>query len=419
MFIAYAMAEAYGGRWSPDRELAALKLIKADKRFVISSVDRKTFVGLSQLVDAAETQQALDTAKAAAAGDAGQTTLDQVVDENGAAAASAAEAPAKTLGEHVKDAKGRPKAIAWPHDVGSHVLLITDGHPPSKATIRNIHRSGEVELYDLNMQNGGTTDGVPAYRIGRDLDMEGELQSLRDRLAMEKRHTARSKQLAELYAAQELTEKELAQSLKEHREQMAETARTLAEHARTDPGQKTIFDAGVDKAEAPKPRQARKDAKPSPAEDKLADAPKTKNEVYSDVDEIELTVAQIEASRFEQSTASTGKPQKVHPVAPTYDGESHGPCVLVDVQDGVAVLLPVLTKAEWQDTMAEKYGQPAKLPSDERLAPLAAGGRWCGIPVKVGRATCYLGSSERAVLVRIAESANAEKPTGKEAAAGR
>jgi hypothetical protein len=421
--VRVAIAKVYGGTCDAARELESLKLIKADERFAIARTgpDGTNYVSLIE--------------KSSDLLNVDLSLRDAAARLDGAAGAEQSPAPekTKTLGEHVADAKARPKRVSWSVDVGSHVLLLTDGYPPKRAQIRNIDTKGGISLYDLKLIDGGEINGVEAFRIGRDLEAEGELQSLRERLAMEKRHRERGKHLADLYAQQQATEKELAESLSDHRKNMAETARKLADHARTDPGQTDLRDivgdgsAGAPAADGAAGRGKKMATKPAAGEDKLADQPPAAAPASGDkpqeLDALELTLDQVEASRFDQGTASTGKPQQVKPCHPAYDGDGYGPHVLVDVQGEVAVLVPVLSKDEWMDGMAERYGKPLKVPNGERSAQLAAGGRWCGLPVRIGRATAWLGDEKCALLVQLPPKQLGDQPaaaaaTGKDAAAG-
>jgi hypothetical protein len=394
--VAQAVTKAYGGLWTPDRELSVLRLIKADARFALApgKAPGVTLVGL--------------VANASA-------------EASTAASEPAAEPAAKTLGEHVAAAKGSPNRISWPVELGSSVLLLTDGHPPKKAIIRNIANHGGFTLYDLNLGGaGGTVDGVPASRIGRDLDAEGEVERWRMRCRALERFCDKGASLAQKIVERGAVARQLAEALLKEKHAIAELEQQLAEHSRAEPGQTDLRDVVGDGAAAAAPapsRGAKMKAPPAAAEDKLA-AKKPAAEAHAD-DAVELaavglTVEEIEDARFEQGTASTGKPQQVKPVK--IKGQAW---VAVDAQRGCAVLLRVHDKAEWK---AAGYGKPLALPSDTQPKQLAEGGRWCGVPVKVGRATCWLGATRFALLVRLPPKQLAAEPetkaTGKEAAAG-
>lgn len=392
----------YAGDWTPKRELVLLKAIKADGRFVIEPAGKHKLVGIRW------------SAPAAAGAAPAPTTPP-----------AAAEPPAKTLGEHVADQKGRPQRIAWPHDVGSRVLLLTPGYDPRKARIRNIADHGSYCLYDLDVEHGGTCDQTPADRIGRDIEAGDEVERLKLRIGALERHADRSAELAQAHVTMAATEHKLAEQLKEHRAAMAKVADQLAEHARSEPGQTDLRDivGSGEPAAAPAPKEEAKKrgkkmaAKPAAAEDKLADAPPTGPLLAFAVDlhALGLTVDQLLAARFERATASTGKPQQVKPV----ELSSGRKYVVSDVQAGVAVLLPVISKKDWAEIEAPILGQPMDLPSSKQSERLAKRGALCGMPVKVGRATCYLGEDSGAVLVRLpAEEAAGAKPIGKDAAAG-
>lgn len=419
--LQYAIVTTYGDAWTPERELDVLQLLKDDGRFVVATRDHQNVVSL------------------ASAGPQ-QSTLDKIlerVDE------VLAEKPAPTLGDAVEKAKRQTQRIAWPHQIGSSVLLLTDGYEPSKGQLRNIHDHGAYVLYDLNI-DGGVIEGVPASRIGRDLDAEGEIAQMRKHIALLERHRARGRELAQQHVEMIAEDKRMAEVLKKHRERTQEVASELADHARADSEngdavQTDLRDVVNEPAPGPS-RGAKLAAPPAAAEDKLADAPAAPAEepvaVEKDpmpqteagvmtLEQADLSFEELMASRFEQATSSTGKPQVVKPITPmvnTADGDfpSHGAHVVVDVQDGKAVLVAVYGKAEWKKVMAYEFGEPLTLPFEEQSEQLAKGGRWCGIPVKVGRATCYLGAEQHALLVRLPpEEAEPEKLTGKDAAAGR
>jgi hypothetical protein len=314
----------------------------------------------------------------------------------------------KTLGEHVADAEGRVQKIPWKHDIGSSVLLLTEGQPPRKAVIRNIADQGAFAHYDLNLgADGGTVDGVEAWRIGRDLDAEGELAQLRDHLALLQRHNDRAKELAQKHVEMEAEERRLAEVLSTHRKSMHECAAKLAQHVRSDPGQTDLRDV-VGEAEYPA------------GEGKPAAGAIATRVAAGDVIELADLPFGFDALRSARldATASTGKPQRIVPAA--INGADF---VLADVQDGVAVLLPVLTEKEWfGGPPFEKYGPAKDLPSDD-VERLAAGGKLNGCPVKVGRSTRYIGDEASALLVRLpADLAGAGDDevlfSGKDAAAG-
>lgn len=392
--------DMYGGDWTPDRELSVLRLIKADDRFVLVPRGGINQVGLI----------------GADAEPATATVADPVPE-------TPAAEPVKTLGEHVADAEARPTRVTWHVDVGSSVLLLTPGYPPKKATIRNIRTSGSLVEYDLNTENGGTCDGVLADRIGRDLDAEGEVADLRLRCAALQRHIDEGAELAQKLAGMQAHERKLVDMLKEHRKSMEEVVTAMAAHAVSDAGQTDLRDM-VGDTERPT-RFERIASKPGPVKgqepaaapaDGLATEAERSATVELSLSDVGLDVDDLHASRVEQATASTGKPQQIKPVVATYDDTAGSEYALVDVQEGRAVLLPVLGKVEWKADMAKTYGKPMALPSDAQSEALAKGGRWCGFPVRVGRATCWLGCADAALLVRLPEPE--AKPVGKEAAAG-
>ncbi len=404
--VKVAILHLYQGEWDTERELSVLKLIKADDRFVLTGANGINMVGLAGAVNAAA-----PTADAALAAEQ--------------PAAPAAE-PVKTIAEHVADAQARPTRVTWPVDIGSSVLLLTDGQPPRKVQIRNIHNGTGLATYDLITDNGGTIDGVLPDRIGRDLDAEGELAVMRAHILVLEHHQKQGKEIAQKHIEMQATEKRLAETLSKHRKAMDEVAAQLAEHARAEPGQQDLREVVGDGSPSRGEKMA---SEPSAAEDKLADAPadaaaptKTGDWTLEDVD---LQMEDLEAARVEQATASTGKPQKIVPVGLPIDPDSdfRSPYALVDVQNGRAVLVPVFAKDEWKSSgMQKTHGKPMALPSDTPTEALALGGRWCGFPVKVGRATCWLGSEGAAVLIVLPPKQHGDEPApaavGKDAAAG-
>lgn len=315
----------------------------------------------------------------------------------------------KTIGEHVAEAQSRPSKIPWPHDVGSHVLLLTDGHPSKKARLRNIHDHGGYAHYSLVLEDGGEINDVEAWRIGRDIDAEGELAQLRERLALEARHRERGREMAQKHFEMEAEDRRLAEVHAAHRTSMRALAAKLAEHVRTDPGQTDLRDiVGEEKPEYPIPEGMNPN---------LAIADRIRAGDVVELADLLVSFDQLRAARIDQGTASTGKPQQVKPVT-VLEHEY----LLADVQQGIAVLLPVLTKDEWAAAMVEKFGPPRDLPSDYNHG-LAMGGRLNGCPVKVGRSTRYLGDEASALLIRVpaelaAAAADEPPASGKDAAAG-
>lgn len=334
------------------------------------------------------------------------------VQQDEAQAARVADANAridKTLGEHVAEAQGRAQKIPWKHDIGSSVLLLTEGQPPRKAVIRNITDQGAFAHYDLNLGgDGGTVDGVEAWRIGRDLDAEGRLEQVSQRLALHERHHQRGAELSQRYLEQRAEEARLAEVLSKHKKKIQETVEDLAEHNRKDPNQLELQDAIA--SEAPGEYAAGQPAATTISTRVAA----------GDVIELAALPFGFDALRSARldATASTGKPQRIVPAA--INGADF---VLADVQNGVAVLLPVLSEKEWfGGPPFEKYGPAKDLPSDD-VERLAAGGKLNGCPVKVGRSTRYIGDEASALLVRLpadlANSGDADPaPSGKDAAAG-
>jgi hypothetical protein len=418
LLVRAVIETVYGGPCAPDRELATLRLLKEDERFTITAgTGGVNKVGLAVNAGA-----------------------DQVNAEAPAVNEPAAAAPAKTLGDHVAEADGRPQRILWPHRLGSSVLLLTDGQPPKRALIRNIHDHGAFVLYDLTIEAGGTIDGLPAHRIGRDLDREGELADLRIENAALRRHAEKGAELAQRHIQMAAVERQLAEALKKHRENMEAVVSQLEEHARSEPGQTDLRDVVGESAPPAPSRGAKLKAPPAPAEDKLADqppaaaaasaaepaappaalAPKSIAERVAaddlfDLDEFELTLEQLLAATVNQSTASTGKPQTIKPVDLGTDLGAH---VVAAAINGVAILLPVYTKAQWKAEMSA-LGAPLALPSDEVPERLRAAGHLTGLPVRVGRAVLYVGAEVDAVLLRLPPAdAPPEKLTGKDAAAG-
>lgn len=337
------------------------------------------------------------------------------VQEDAAQAARVADAnaridQAKTLGEHVEDAQDRAQKIPWKVDIGSSVLLLSHaGNQTQKAIIRNIHDHGAYALYDLNLSSGGTIDGLPAHQIGRDLDAEGELAGLRERLALEARHRERGREMAQKHFEMEAEDRRLAEVHAAHRTAMRALAAKLAEHVRTDPGQTDIRDiVGEGKPEYPKGAD-------TPAGSAIA-ARVAAGDVI-ELKDLAFGFEALRSARFD-ATASTGKPQRIVPAS-----INESDYVLADVQGRVAVLLPVLTEKEWfGGPPFEKYGPAKELPSDD-VQRLAAGGKLNGCPVKVGRSTRYIGDEASALLIRLpaelAAAGDAEPaPSGKDAAAG-
>jgi hypothetical protein len=404
-----AVAKAYGGTCMPDRELSTLKIVKDDDRFVIERTpDGVNRIGLVNVVAKAVTGTALMVTK-------GQTTE----------TSNAAAAPTKTLGEHVAAAKGGPQRITWNADIGSSVLLLTEGQPPRKALIRNIANHGAFALYDLNLGGaGGTIDGVPASRIGRDLDAEGEVERWRMRCQALERHCDKGETLSQKIAERGAVARQLADALLKEKHAISELEQQLAEHWRAEPGQTDLRDLVGDGAPAkPAPGPARGEkmkAPPAAAEDKLADAPPAPKGARDVVElkEVGLTMEQLQASAVNQATASTGKPQQVKPVKPKGLGDH----VLGHVQKGVAVLLPLYSKEEWAADAQEVFGFPRALPDAEFPERLAKGGKLNGLPVRVGRAARFVGPEANALLVRVPPLQLATppeaKPVGKDAAAG-
>jgi hypothetical protein len=404
--VRVAVTGAYGQPVDAAGELSSLRLIKGDTRFRIVAGSGGNSVGLVARAGAPEVQ----------------TTLADIGAKIDAALAPPAAAPA-TLGEHVAAAKGRPQRITWPHDTGTSVLLLTKGHPPRKAVIRNIHDHGGYVLYDLNVGEG-TCDGVPADRIGRDLDAEGEVAQLRLHIAVLERHRDRGIAIAQRRVEMAKTELTMAEALSKHRKSMAEVDEQLAEHARCEPGQQDIRDVVGDGTEGKPKRGEKMAAKPSAKEDKLAAAAPPAPAALSTV-ELEATGWSIDdllAARFNRSTASTGKPQQVKPVFRKRADGTADAFVVVDVERGVAALLPLWTKEQWAKTQQPSYGYPLELPTTKVPDRLSKGGALNGTPVRVKRATCYLGGDADALLVRLpaAEAAGAEpaRASGKDAAAG-
>jgi hypothetical protein len=405
-----AMVAAYGGKCDPDRELATLRIVKDDDRFVIErshpGINR---IGLVNMVAEISTRTLIKRLP-------GTTTE-----------TSNAAAPAKTLGEHVATAKASAQHIPWKHGIGSSVMLLTEGQPPKRATIRNIQSHGAFGLYDLNLGGaGGTIDGVPANRIGRDLDAEGELADLRIENAALRRHADKGAEIAQKHIQMAAVERQMAEVLKKHREAMEAVASQLEEHARSEPGQQDLRDVvgdGTPAKPAPGPSRGEKlKAPPKASEDKLAAAgdPPTPPAARGviELDATGVTMDQLQAAAVNQATASTGKPQQVKPVKP----KGLGAHVLGHVQDGVAVLLPLYSKDEWAKGWQALYGVPLDLPTVNTPERLAKGGKLNGTPVRVGRATLYVGAEKNALLVRLPPLQLAPEPetkaVGKEAAAG-
>jgi len=427
-----AILHLYGGEWTPDRELAVLRLIKADDRFVIVDRDRVNLVGLIASVAHTEHREAL----AAEAQPSGESIAPEPDTASGDGVSEPAE---KTLGDHVAEAQASPKRIAWPHDVGSSVLLLTDGHPPKKAIIRNIADHGSFVLYDLATETGSTLDGVPANRIARDLDAEGEMAQMRMRMAALQRHIDHGAALAQKHVEMAATERRLAENLSEHRKAMAKLAEELAEHARSEPGQTDLRDVvgegGPSRGEkmASEPTDAedllRREDAPAASAGSRKDAPAaTATDAEHDqasgiqsLEQLGVTLDQVEAAAFNRATASTGKPQQVAPVAPR--GASFARYLATDVANGIATLLPIVSAKEWASEWGDIIGKPRSLESDEPHPGLAAGGALCGIPVKVGRALAFIGPESAALLVRLPAKRLGDEPepaasVGKDAAAG-
>jgi hypothetical protein len=424
--LALAIVEVYGGAWSPDRELSVLKILKDDDRFIIQQRERRSMVGL--VADAAP---AVDEPPELTSDHIG-TVADAVgaaaaAAENTAAAAStdagaleramgyAGREPGLTLGEALEQTQNRPTRIGWKVDVGSHVLFLTEGHPPKKATIRNIHEHGSFALYDLNTSEGGVVNEVEAYRIGRDTDAEGELEALRLENAALRRHHDEGAALAQKLVGMQAEERRQAEALSKHRKAIEAVQEEIAEHARAEPGQQDLRDlpdvGDTEKAaRAPAPDAA--DPTPEyPIAAGAAPATSVAERIAAgdvlELSELTCSLDDLHAARLERATFSTGKPQKVKPV------DIGGGFILADVQDGVAVLLPVVPKEDWQDA----WGVRMDLPSEGTLL--------VGTPVKVGRSLRWIGPNDEALLVRLpaemppAADAGADAPpSGKDAAAG-
>lgn len=394
-----AICKLHGGDWTPDRELSVLKMIKGDERFVITGAKGDNLVEL--------------------AGAASVVTVTQ------ATQAPPAE-PAKTLGEHVADAQGRPQKIPWTHKLGSSVLYLSAGGGAVKARIKNIADHGAYAHYDLVLEAGlGEIDGVEAWKIGRDLSAEGEMAEKDEHIALLERHRLRGRDMAQRHAEMAVEEKRLAEVLSKHRKGMDELVAKMVAHNRAEPGQTDLLDIVGDGAQPGPSRGEKMASEPSAHEDKLAegaaiaDGPKrtiAERVAAGDVlvlEETGLSIDQLLAASFNQATASTGKPQKLKPVDL---GADLGPHVVGDTQDGIAVLLALHTKAQWQGEMQDTYGFPLDVPSQDAPSRLLAGGRLTGQPVRVGRGVCYVGHEADAVLVRLPPEE--AKPSGKDAAAG-
>lgn len=327
----------------------------------------------------------------------------------------------RTLGEHVATAKAAGGRIPWPVDVGYSVMLLTPGYPPRRARIRNIHNHGTYALYDLVHENGGTIDGVGAERIGPDLEADARFEHVSMRLAALERHVEHGAAIAMRIADMEAVERKLADNLKKHREELEKVRLEQTAHARAEPGQTDIRDVVGHGEEPPKPsRKARKDSEPTPREDAFAgdEAEKDKATGIQTLEQLGVTLDQLQAAAFNRSTSSTGKPQQVKPVVVA--GIAY---LVTDSTNGIATLLPIADAEIWDDRWAEVYGEPRKLESQEPSAELAAGGALCGVPVKLGRAKAFIGPEEHALLVRLPDAKQlGDEPearaSGKEAAAG-
>lgn len=437
------VTNAYGGDCDAQRELAFLRQMKADGRFEISGASNENYVALIgapvQLNDPGAAADGTSTVVVDLPKDEQQepkaapdeTAAVFGVDPAVAGADQTVEVPTKSLGEMMKESLEHAK-LPYPVSAGTPVILVTEGSADSPAKIKAIHDHGASFTYDLLMPDGGTIDGVPARRIKADPEIERFYGDQALHLQLLEKHQEKGRELAQRHAKAIEVENRLAKELASHREDIKEMALAMANHLRADPYQLELEDLMGGKPGKQQTIRMTPPAAP-PAAAEAPPAPK----VVDDVPELQRRIAagdvisdqHLVDQRLDEliaaalpANASTGKPPKLVPLA--YEGQR---LVLVDVQDGVAVLLPVLSAMEWAN-LEDEFGPKRATPGEQQTAQQAKGGKHCGMPVKVGRSTVYLAPEKDALLLRVPPAlqifgaepamAAAGAACGKDAAAG-
>ncbi len=358
--------------------LKFMKQIKADGRLQVEQVDDAHMVFLAGDLKLS--------------GGSEQPDVDQTNDAPALHEEPSSEkAETKTIGEHVKDAKGRPTRLQFEHGIGTWVK--SEFGP---AQITNMHTKGSVTLYDLKTEGGKKLKEVPAFEIEKLSDQESK--AIHDEAKFLKliKHNEDGQHLAQMLAKEQAEEVEQAGELKATRKRIDKLREQIDAHLCGVPlDDQMKIDMTKDDGTA----AVSSPSAPSTAAERLLGR-------ISGKDVLTLTDDNQPWDKMKAATlkaeASNGKPQKIVPLTIS---QAPGNWVCVDLQDGVAVLLKALTHQEWNDTYREKFGKVRDLPNDKQDHKAEAGGPLTGCPVKVSRATLYLAPLDDALLLELPKAA--------------
>ncbi len=377
--------------------LGFLKQAKADGRLQIIPVDDVTMITLGGDLKLSGSPEQEDPAA--------EPQAEVIPFPKKDAAEKAEKAEVKTIEQHFIDAQGRQTKLPFPHDVGTWVLLLKDTKP---GRILNMHQSGTIILYDLKLEDGTTMKAIPAFEIEELSKSDAARIKAEEHNRALQGHADRGAKLAKRkfeIMAQEVADSE---ALKATRKRLKGIEEKIDQHMGMlpDNGQQEL-DLDVEEDDGVGEITAAGEAPIAPA------APTTAQERLigrlAGKDTLELTGDNQPWDKLGDATLkaedSTGKPPQVEPLTIK---QAPGKWVCVDMQDGVAVLLPALTRDEYKAKYQERFDAPRELPSNEPSVKQLAGGPKTGSPIKVGRTTLFLGPLDDALLLRMPATAAAQ-----------
>lgn len=419
------LKEAYATKATPAAVLGFLKQAKADGRLFLIQRDGQTFASVLNDDGERAAPAATVTGGDGGAGESASGGAGPAANAEASSPPAKAEEP-KTLGEHLQDAQGRPTRLPFSHGPGTWVGYLepvpaAPGHlpkPPVPARIVNMATSGNVTLYDLKTEHGKTVKGVAAFEIEQ-LSPQEECR-VRDHEALIRlrKHNDTGAALAQELANAQAREVEQSADLKATRKVIEKLRDRIDEHLSgvpaegqtrvdfDDDGSAQVTAAGKAKPAATTAAAVEKPTAPAaPPQDGTTAEQRLEARIVGK-DALELTGDnqpwdKLAAAQL-QDTHSTGKAPKVVPIELP---QAAGKWVVAEVRKGFAVLLQAYPRDEWRKKYEERFDAPRDIPSQCLTSKQEAGGKLCGFPVKVGRATLYLAPLDEALLLLVPAAA--------------